>query len=310
MTGQAAQSGRSGHDSIIAPFGLLLDVDGPIASPESRTIAIDSIVDDLLTLAHARVPIAFVTGRSDAFMREQVVSRLLEGGMRDAVLFGVFEKGGSWAPITAEGLGEVEVDPSVALPAEARAEVEAIAREQYGHAMFVDEGKRVMVSLEQRVEVASSDYREAQEAFEEAAFSALAERGVGIRYRDREEPAADGTVPYRIDPTIISTDIESVRLDKDHGAARAIDWFAARGITAPRWYSVGDSRSDYLMADHVHAVGLEAVHVDVRPADGLLERPYPIDVRGSLVHDAAGADFLRERLAALDEIRGTRAPRS
>jgi len=282
-----------------APFGLLLDVDGPIASPETRTIAIDSIVDDLLTLALAGVPVAFVTGRSDAFMREQVVSRLIEGGMRDAALFGVFEKGGAWAPITAAGLGEVEVDPSVALPAEARAEVEAIAREQYGHAMFVDEGKRVMVSLEQRVSVSPEEYRAAQTAFEEAAFSALAERGVGIRYRDRSVPDAAGAVPYRIDPTIISTDIESVRLDKDHGAARAIDWFAGRGITAPRWYSVGDSRSDYLMADHVHAVGLEAVHVDVRPSDGVLQRPYPVEVRGSLVHDAAGADFLRERVAAL-----------
>jgi len=282
-----------------APFGLLLDVDGPIASPETRTIAIDSIVDDLLTLALAGVPVAFVTGRSDAFMREQVVSRLIEGGMRDAALFGVFEKGGAWAPITAAGLGEIQIDGSVALPAEARAEVEAIAREQYGHAMFVDEGKRVMVSLEQRVDVSSSDYRRAQAAFEEAAFSALAERGVGIRYRDRAVPAADGSVPFRIDPTIISTDIESVRLDKDAGAARAIDWFAAREVTAPRWYSVGDSRSDYLMADHVHARGLEAVHVDVRPSDGVPERPYPVDVRASLVHDAAGADFLQERVAAL-----------
>ncbi len=285
MTGQAALPGRSGHAAIIAPFGLLLDVDGPIASPESRTIAIPSIVTDLLTLAHAGVPVAFVTGRSDAFMREQVVSRLLEHGMRDdAALFGVFEKGGAWAPITAAGLGEVQVDPTVALPAAARTEVESIARERFGHAMFVDEGKRVMVSLEQRVDVSAEVYRGAQEEFEEAAFAALADHGL---------------VPFRIDPTIISTDIESVRLDKDHGARRAIDWFAARGVTAPRWYSVGDSRSDYLMADHVHAAGLEAVHVDVRPADGVLERPYPIDVRGSLVHDAAGADFLRERVAAL-----------
>ena len=300
MTGHAARPGGSGHAAIIAPFGLLLDVDGPIASPESRTIAIPSIVSDLLTLAHAGVPVAFVTGRSDAFMGEQVASRLLEHGMRDDVaFFGVFEKGGAWAPITAAGLGEVQVDPSVALPAAARTEVEAIARDRFGHAMFVDEGKRVMVSLEQRVDVPAEIYRRAQEEFEGAAFAALADRGLGIRHGDRVSPDAAGAVPFRIDPTIISTDIESVRLDKDHGARRAIEWFASRGITAPRWYSVGDSRSDYLMADHVHAAGLEAVHVDVRPADGLLERPYLVDVRGSLVHDAAGADFLRERVAAL-----------
>ena len=300
MTGRAAAGGGTSHAAIIAPFGLLLDVDGPIASPESRKIAIPSIVADLLTLAHAGVPVAFVTGRSDAFMREQVVSRLIEHGMRDdAALFGVFEKGGAWAPITAAGLGEVQVDPTVALPDAARTEVESIARERFADAMFVDEGKRVMVSLEQRVDVSSQEYRSAQEEFESAAFAALAARGLGIRHGDRVSPDAEGGVPFRIDPTIISTDIESVRLDKDHGARRAIDWFAARGVTAPRWYSVGDSRSDYLMADHVHAAGLEAVHVDVRPADGVLERPYRVDVRGDLVHDHAGADFLSERVAAL-----------
>jgi hypothetical protein len=288
------------HEAIIAPFGLLLDVDGPIASPESRTIAICSIVEDLLTLAHAGIPIAFVTGRSDAFMREIVIARLLSRGMRDdVVLFGVCEKGGVWAPITATGLGSIEVDTSVALPDAARSELESIAREHFAHAMFVDTGKRVMVSIEQRVDVTGDAYRVAQERFQEAAFSALAARGVGVRYGDRVSPGTDGSVPFRIDPTIISTDIESVRLDKDHGAARAVEWFSARGVSAPLWYSVGDSRSDYLMADYVHAAGLQAVHVDVRPADGLLDRPYPVMVRGELVHDAAGADFLRERVGAL-----------
>ncbi|MBB5641237.1 hypothetical protein [Cryobacterium roopkundense] len=47
-----------------SPLGLLLDVDGPIASPITRTIATPSILTDLVTLAGANVPIAFITGRS------------------------------------------------------------------------------------------------------------------------------------------------------------------------------------------------------------------------------------------------------
>ena len=35
------------------PLGLLLDVDGPIASPVSRSIAIQSILDDLVSLTAA-----------------------------------------------------------------------------------------------------------------------------------------------------------------------------------------------------------------------------------------------------------------
>ncbi|WAB83460.1 hypothetical protein OVN20_10380 [Microcella daejeonensis] len=291
MTGESAQSG---HEAIIAPLGLLLDVDGPIASPESRTIAIPSIVDDLLTLAHAGVPVAFITGRSDEFMRSQVVSRLVAAGLRDsALVFGVFEKGGVWAPITPAGLGALEIDESVALPAPARAAVEELAREHYGHAMFVDDGKRVMVSLEQRVDAPAEVYRAAQTAFQAAAFALLGSLGVGIRYGTRVVADASGDTPFRIDPTIISTDIESVRLDKDRGADRALQWFAAHGVGARRWYSVGDSRSDYLMADHVHARGIPVAHVDVRPADGVLEREYEVIVEGELVHDHAGAAFLR-----------------
>lgn len=297
MTGESAQAG---HEAIIAPFGLLLDVDGPIASPESRTIAIPSIVDDLLTLAHAGIPIAFITGRSDAFMRSQVVSRLVSSGLQDdALVFGVFEKGGVWAPITPAGLGALEIDESVALPLAARSVVEQLAREHYEHAMFVDEGKRVMVSLEQRVDAPAEVYRTAQTAFQAAAYSLLGSLGVGIRYGSRSLPDASGAVPFRIDPTIISTDIESVRLDKDRGAERALQWFSAHGVGARRWYSVGDSRSDYLMADHVHAVGLDVAHVDVRPADGVLEREYEVIVLGELVHDHAGAAFLRARVEEL-----------
>ena len=290
----------TGHDTIFAPFGLLLDVDGPIASPESRTIAIPSIVDDLLTLAHAGVPVAFITGRSDAFMRSQVVSRLVTGGLRDdALMFGVFEKGGVWAPITPAGLGELEIDESVALPPSAREAVEALARQHYGHAMFVDDGKRVMVSLEQRVDAPAEVYRTAQTAFQAAAYLVLGSLGVGIRYGARSTPDAAGLVPFRIDPTIISTDIESVRLDKDRGAERALAWFTAQGVGARRWYSVGDSRSDYLMADHVHAQGIPVAHVDVRPGDGMLAREYEVIVEGDLVHDHAGAAFLRRRVLEL-----------
>ena len=135
-------------------------------------------------------------------------------------------------------------------------------------------------------------YAEAQSRFQDAAFDALTGLGVGLRYGDREARDADGAVPYRIDPTIISTDIESVLLDKDRGAQRAFDYFAARGPLPRRWRSVGDSRSDYKMADFVHDAGYEVAHVDVRPSDGVLERPYQVITIGDAIHDDAGAEFL------------------
>lgn len=270
-----------------APFGLLLDVDGPIASPIERRIVIDSIVSDLLTLAAAGIPIAFITGRSDAFMRDQVVARLVAGGLdARSHVFGVFEKGGAWAPVTPQGLGELEVDSVVAVPDALRVAVESLARERYADTMFVDEGKRVMISLEQRTDVPSAVFLDARGRCVAEIAGLMTALAVG--------PG------FRIDPTIISIDVESVQLDKDLGAARALDWFRARGVSAERWWSVGDSRSDYLMADAVHARGIPVAHVDVRPGDGMLERAYDVVVESDLIHDAAGAAFLRRRVAELD----------
>ncbi len=277
----------------LSPLGLLLDVDGPIASPVTRTIATPSIITDLITLAGANVPIAFVTGRSVAFIRDQVVVPLRAAGLPGTMrMYGVCEKGAVWFPITADGIGEVVVDDSVALPAAAIDGVRRLVADRFADTMFFDETKQAMVSVEQRTDADHGDYRAAAPAFNDAAFLLLTGLGLGLRFGDRVVADTDGEVPFRIDPTIISTDIESVTLDKDRGAERALAFFAESGPLPSVWRSVGDSRSDYLMADHLHAAGYDVSHVDVRPADGILDRPYPIIVEGDLIHDEAGAAFL------------------
>jgi hypothetical protein len=276
-----------------SPLGLLLDVDGPIASPDTRTIRTPSIVTDLILLAGGNVPIGFITGRSAQFIREQVVTPLVAAGLPERMrMYGVCEKGAVWFPITAAGMGEVVVDASVALPEAVAGRIRDLVATNFADTMFFDETKLAMVSVEQRTDVDRAAYHLAQASFEEAAFAILIEHGLGVRFGDRVSPDAAGAVPFRIDTTIISTDIESVALDKDHAAQRALAFFAEGGPLPRLWRSVGDSRSDYLMADHLHAAGYDVAHVDVRPADGILERPYRVVVEGDLIHDEAGAAFL------------------
>ncbi|MFF1572286.1 hypothetical protein ACFVWR_06020 [Leifsonia sp. NPDC058292] len=279
-------------------LGLLFDVDGPIASPITRTINIRSIVTDLVSMTAAGVPIAFITGRSGDFIRHQVVAPLCDAGLQEALeqqgsrMFGVFEKGGAWAPITGDGMGEVTVDESVAFAPDAVDSIRRLVRERFADTVFFDETKRAMISVEQRTDIDASTFAEAQSRFQDEAFDLLTAQGIGLRYGERVSPDAAGEVPFRIDPTIISTDIESVLLDKDRGAQRAFDYFAARGPLPRRWRSVGDSRSDYKMADFVHDAGYDVAHVDVRPADGILDRPYEVITIGDAIHDTAGAEFL------------------
>ena len=285
---------------MIPPLGLLLDVDGPISSPIHRRIAIPSIIADLVTLAGVGVPIAFITGRSDAFMKEQVVRPLIKAGLPEGIrMFGVCEKGGVWFPITSEGIGDITIDYELALPDDYTAEFRSLAEHRFGDTMFFDDTKHAMISLEQNQDVADETYREAQLRVNQEAFDLLVEYGLGARYGDLEIPDANGLISFRVDPTIISTDVESVLLDKDRGAARALDYFRESGELPTLWRTVGDSRSDYLMADYLHDHGFDVAHVDVRPGDGVLERPYRVIIEGDLIHDDAGAAFLRHWVRTL-----------
>ncbi|GAA3705053.1 hypothetical protein GCM10022377_18420 [Zhihengliuella alba] len=265
------------HDASPA-FGLLLDVDGPIASPVTRTVAIDSIARDLAGMANRGIPVVFNTGRSDAFIAEQVVPRLREFGLLPGTpVFTISEKGAVWAAVEPDGLGEVSIDEELALPPAFGADVAELIRERFADTMFFDHTKRAMVSAEMRVGVGSEEYWAAQKEFD-AAIPALIER--------------HGLTGVRIDPTIISTDIESDRLGKDLGARRALELLAARGVEPRSWYTMGDSRTDYAMADWLHGQGRRVTHVDVRPADGVPETDYTVLSHDDEVHDAAGAHFL------------------
>lgn len=282
------------------PLGLLLDVDGPIASPVTRRVPAP-IIRDLAVLAAAGVPIAFITGRSLAFLRDHVVAELVSHGLDDGIrMYGVCEKGAIWFPITAQGIGPVELDTSVALPDTVVDGLRDLVRRDFSSTMFFDETKQAMVSVEQRQDVSHDRYRAVQPDFNRAAFALCAAHGIGVSLDDQQAPDARGLVPFRVEPTIISTDIESVTLDKDRAAERALDFFAGNGPLPLLWRSVGDSRSDYLMADHVHSVGHDVAHIDVRPADGMLDRPYPVIAIGELIHDEAGAAFLDHWVEKLD----------
>ncbi len=274
----------------IPPLGLLLDVDGPIASPVSRTIGIDSITRDLTALANAGVPIVFNTGRSDAFIRDQVVKPMLAAGLDpNARVYGICEKGAVWFGITMTLFDGINVDESVRLPDAVMDALRALVEDDYSDTMFWDDTKLAMASIEQRTDVSSDDFKEAQKRFDSDAFELLERHGVGVMHGERR---SGDEITTRVDTTIISTDIESVTLGKDLGARRALELLAESGGVPTLWRTVGDSRSDYAMADYLHEHGYDVAHVDVRPAEGVPEKPYEVITEGELTNDAAGAAFL------------------
>ncbi|MDQ0870556.1 hydroxymethylpyrimidine pyrophosphatase-like HAD family hydrolase [Arthrobacter sp. V1I9] len=300
-----ATSTSGGHQPATPPLALLLDVDGPVASPVTRDVK-HEIISDLVALAAAGIPVIFNTGRSDAFIREQVMEPMIAAGIpAGTIIHAVCEKGAVWFSYTAAGPGPIHVDRELAVPAAYGDDVRRMVAEDYSAHMFFDETKRAMVSVEQHIEVPSAEYLAEQKLFDADAMDLMARHGLGVVRLDHHAPNSDDEVDYRVDPTIISTDIESVRLGKDLGASRAVELLAAQGITPQDWRTVGDSRTDYAMADWLHHNDHAVKHVDVRPADGVPDRPYPVltaedlGLESSVIHDDAGGAFLRSWREAL-----------
>jgi len=289
------------------PLALLLDVDGPVASPVTRNVQ-PGIIADLVALAAAGIPVIFNTGRSDAFIREQVMEPMITAGIpTGTVIHAICEKGAVWFSYTAAGPGPVHVDHGLAVPSAYGDDIRRLVAEDYSAHMFFDETKRAMVSVEQHIEVPSADYLAEQKLFDADAMELMARHGLGVVRLEHHAPNSDDEVDYRVDPTIISTDIESVRLGKDLGASRAVELLAAQGITPQAWRTVGDSRTDYAMADWLHHNDHAVKHVDVRPEDGVPEKPYTVLTAADLglgedvIHDDAGGAFLRRWREALGD---------
>ena len=108
------------------PLGIFLDVDGPVSSPETRTVAA-ALLEDVGALLAIGVPVALNTGRSTDFAAEHVLRPLVAAGLPPASrLHAICEKGGSWMTpgsltTTLSALASSAVRPDASTPAIRRA---------------------------------------------------------------------------------------------------------------------------------------------------------------------------------------------
>ncbi|MCH4250232.1 MAG: hypothetical protein LKF88_05115 [Microbacteriaceae bacterium] len=294
-----------------APFGLLLDVDGPIANPVTRRLDAPGLAQLLSQLADHRIPVIFNTGRAHDFVNMQVVRPMLAGGLRCPWnVFAILEKGAVWARADFRGLGIPTVDEALTTPEALSEQVRLLVERRYSGTMFLDEGKDAMISVEQRTDVSTAEYLGAQQQLLDDLDDLLSECGIAATRLDTAEELGAGTESARqepserqrldIDPTIISVDIQVAGTGKALGAQRALRLLADDHIPTPqRWITYGDSVTDYAMADWVHAHGMEVTHVDVRPVDSAPTPPYRVLTYPDVQNDLAALRSLRHLAATL-----------
>lgn len=281
--------------------GFLLDVDGPIASPKTRRVP-EAILTALVALARRGDPVVFNTGRSAEFVARQLAEPLRRAGLpADARFHAVCEKGAvrfSFADLPDGDLPDIGgragvpdwlvVDDGMRLPEELESRLARLVKDEFGATMFYDDTKLAMFSAEMNVGESLERYHRDQARFDDR-----------VRRLLDAEAAGDG---FQLDPTIISSDVEHRSSGKDLGASRSWDLISADGELPVRWFTCGDSRTDYAMADWLHGHGADVVHVDARPADGIPETPYPVLTSRDLsasgfgpadgVHEATGQALL------------------
>lgn len=284
----------SGGDT--APLGLLLDVDGPISSPVTRTISEPGLGQSLTTLANAGIPIAFNTGRSDDFLLQEVLPVMQHYGLDPAApVWGISEKAGSWFSFADPS--QIVIDRELELPRQLRDDLRTLLQTKFADLAFYDETKHTMVSFEQRTNISNEHFLARRDTMDLAVGELIASHGLAYVWEGRPDrnwapPGHQGEATVRIDPTIIATDIEHVGTGKDTGASRFVRLLTEAQVPVPTtWRTMGDSRTDYAMARWLKGGGYTVAHVDVRPSDGVLDVGVPVLTHETLIHDQAGAEF-------------------
>jgi len=226
----------------------MLDVDGPISSPVTRTISQPGLLKSLVELANAGVPIVFNTGRSDEFLEQNVAVPLYEAGLSpEALVWGVGEKGATWYRFGAHHT--VHIDPELSVPSELGGRLKTIAERDFADLVFFDHTKRTMVSLEQLVDLPSQEFLARRPQLDAALAAEVLAAGYDISWHGRvsqelrdlaTDPAVSERTNIRIDSSIIATDVEHCRTGKDVGAKRFMDELLALEVAPPqRWFTMG-----------------------------------------------------------------------
>lgn len=238
--------------------GYMFDVDGVLSHPVEKRVTDEGLYDELAKRIASGEPVALNTGRSTEWVMERFVTPLLEkvtdkNTLRNLVVIG--EKGGTWTTFGELGVAHHGKSESLVVSDDLKKRIIQLVSEKYSDAMFFDETKETMISVEMH------------DGFDMEAFTArqaefVADANEILRELGQEQK-------YNVDPTTIATDIESPHVGKALGADRFLEFLKAgeRSFYAAEFVAFGDSDSDLEMADELERrrLHVEFVYVGNNP---------------------------------------------
>jgi hydroxymethylpyrimidine pyrophosphatase-like HAD family hydrolase len=246
----------------------LFDVDGVLTDLVKKDVTEKELFDFLGTFVRQGDVVAFNTGRTTGWVNEKIIQPLFEKIEQKELIADIVtiaEKGGTWMTFDEQGVAKLDKDPSMTVPQEVKQQIKQLVQDKYTDAMFFDEGKETMVSVEMHDGFAISLYTDRQKEFNKEVEDILLNAGL--------------TDKYKIHTVSISTDIEAQHAGKALGVDRLLTIFDEKEIHPSRYIAFGDSPADFEMGDELHKRGKEVTFVYTGDKEKLGEvtKPYPIE---------------------------------
>ena len=221
---------------------LVLDLDGVVTDPHSGAVN-SSVLAVVIADLKRGVPVAFNTGRTLDWVEGNILPVLSAACLpRELELLCVVgEKGGVIGRIERGSL-LFALDASLNPPADFKHAVRELVEDPagpYAFAMFWDALKRTMISIERRPEVSVAEFQAVRKPLID----------------DLQRLLTEYNLPhFKIDPTVVATDIQHEAAGKHLGAEHILIWLEKQGIAPSTFTAVGDSPSDAAMAEVFAAV--------------------------------------------------------
>jgi hydroxymethylpyrimidine pyrophosphatase-like HAD family hydrolase len=244
---------------------LIFDVDGVIANPQNKKVTEPEILDYIIQRLEKNEPIAFNTGRSLVWLVDRILKPILEKIKHKKILQNFFasgEKGGTWITFGNDDAIQYHKDKTISVPISLQRKVKNLINLEFLDSMFYDETKETMMTAEMKDNYEIEKFTERQTDLNKKLHKLIIEENLDKR--------------FKIDPTIVATDIESKYVGKGFAIERILKWLKEKNIEPQKFITFGDSLSDIPMPQMLHKIGKIVEFIYVGKSEIKQSYPFPI----------------------------------
>lgn len=222
----------------------IFDIDGVLTDINTHKIEEKYLLDFIVDILNKNQPIAFNTGRPLIWVREELLNTI-ENEIKDISLlknlFIAVEKGGEWLQFDKNGIEKVSKDNSIIVPPKLINELHKLVNEKYPNELFYDETKETMITIQKGHDISIDEFNK---------ILPVLYKKITIILK-----AHDPGKKFKLVPTTLDIDIESVGVGKDFAMGKILKWINNMQLKPEEFITLGDSISDLDMAIHLNKQG-------------------------------------------------------